>query len=80
MLNATRIAVATLAILAAPLALAHPATEWSDPTQVEVGAAKSSAPREKRATPRSVEATKKDNAKQDRSKAPAEPVRAAASR
>ncbi len=74
MLHLPRFTAAALVMLAAPLVLAHPTTEWNDPTQVDVQAAKPSAPRDKKA-PRNA-----DRTKAEKSKSAAEPARATASR
>jgi hypothetical protein len=82
-LNAIRTTIAALALSAAPLALAHPTTEWDDPTQVEVGAPRPTSPREKKEAPRSVERAQPDKPKpaaepkSDKPNAAADPPRAA---
>ena len=63
-LHTLRTTIAALAVLATPLVLAHPTTEWNDPTQVGAGTPKPSAPREKKEAP-------------DKAKAAAQPPRAA---
>ena len=75
MLQLSRFTAAALVMLAAPLVLAHPTTEWNDPTQLDVKTAKPSVPRDKKEAPRTAE-----RAKPGKSKSTAESARATASR